>query len=72
MISPVKKNKEGNYFVSMEFHLAELQKYEEEVKGYKKLIKYLKEENKELEEKRKIAYNNLERILKLWQGNGSE
>lgn len=50
MNPPVKKENENQYFVSMEYHLAELEKYEQEIKDQKKYIRYLKDRNKELEE----------------------
>lgn len=50
MNPPVKKENENQYFVSMEYHLAELEKYEQELKDQKKYIRYLKDRNKELEQ----------------------
>lgn len=68
----VKKNKEGSYFVSMEYCMKECQKYEETITSLKKLNKFLKDENKELEEKCKEAEENLKKVLKLFEGTNYE
>ena len=72
MNPPVKKDKQDQYFVSMEYHLAELEKYEQEIKDQKKYIRYLKDENKELEEKKKEAEDNLKKVLKLFKDTNYE
>lgn len=62
MIAPVKKQ-EGEYFVSIDYHLQELHKLEENLEAQKKLVKYYKEEIKRVEKENGEIKEQLKKFL---------
>ena len=62
----MKKNlneKENEYFISLDTHMSDIRKYEEQLTDFKTIIKRLKEENKELEKENIELRQKIKTIL---------
>lgn len=62
----MKKNlneKTNEYFISIDTHMNDIRKYEEQLRDFKTIIKRLKEENKELEKENIELRQKIKTIL---------
>lgn len=64
MISPVKKNNDGSFWISEDFYFGEMAKMEAKADDLKEIIKRLKDENYTLEKENTEIREQLVELLK--------
>lgn len=55
---------ENEYFISLDTHMNDIRGYEEKIDDYKRIIKRLKDENKELTEANELLKEKIVNIFK--------